>query len=310
MITLLKMEKIKLPDSYHYLSAFLTFRCNLNCSFCVNNASSDCFSRKAFKEISGKKWVEALNRIDAPEDIPVSFVGGEPSLHKDFIYILNNLKPEFGIDIVTNLWWGEDKLGNFINNISPERIDNFSPFPSIRASYHPEEMGEGEKLIKNAIKLKKAGFDIGVEGIMYPTPFQLEHLERMAIRCRAVDISFRPKSFIGIYEGEDDLKRPFSITHGDYSKYPGAVFGEKNLECMCKTSNFLINPSCDIYRCQRDLLLTENCVGSLLNSDFQIKDEYIKCVNYGQCHPCDVKVKTNNKQELGTTLVEIKGVKF
>ena len=65
------MEKIILPESYKYISAFLTLRCNLNCSFCVNNASSENFQRKAFKEISGEKWVEVLNRLETSKEIPV-----------------------------------------------------------------------------------------------------------------------------------------------------------------------------------------------------------------------------------------------
>lgn len=260
-------------------------------------------------EISGEKWVEALNRIEAPKEVPFSFTGGEPSLHKDFIYILNNLKPESGIDIFTNLWWSEDKLNKFIREVSPERINNYAPFPSIRASYHPEQMGGGEKLIKNAIGLKEAGFDIGIECVMYPTPSQLSDLRDMALRCRNANISFRPKAFIGIYKGVDNLGRPFSILHGNYSKYPGAVFSEKTLECECKTSNLLINPRGDVYRCQRDLLLTENSIGSLLDQDFQIRDIFRPCNKYGECHPCDVEVKTDNQQQLGHTSVEIKDVK-
>jgi MoaA/NifB/PqqE/SkfB family radical SAM enzyme len=303
------MEKVNLPNRYDYISAFLTFRCNLDCGFCVNKSSNDSFQRNAYKEISGREWVNILNNIKSKKNIPVSLVGGEPSLHKDFIYIINNLDQRLGIDIVTNLWWSNDKINEFINKVSPDRINNHSPFPSIRASYHPEQMNEGEKLINNAKRLKSAGFDIGIEGIMYPTPFQLESLERMSIRCRENEISFRPKSFIGIYEGVDDYGKQFSITHGDYSKYPGSVFNKETHECMCKTSNLYISPSADIYRCQRDLLLMENPKGNILDSDFRLEKGFKKCNNYGQCHPCDVKVKTDSKQRLGTTLVEIKNIK-
>jgi radical SAM protein with 4Fe4S-binding SPASM domain len=78
---------------------------------------------------------------------------------------------------------------------------------------------------------------------------------------------------------------------------------------MCRTTNILINPSGDIYRCQRDLLLAENPIGNILDPNLKIGYDFRECSNYGQCHPCDVKVKTNSKQQLGTTLVEIKDVK-
>jgi len=42
--------------------------------------------------------------------------------------------------------------------------------------------------------------------------------------------------------------------------------------------------------------------------EFQIENKFRECSKYGQCHPCDVKVKTNFKQELGHTSVEIKNI--
>lgn len=300
------MEKIIIPESYKFISAFLTFRCNLNCSFCVNYAPAKNLMRDDFNEISGQEWVESLNRIEGPKEVAVSFTGGEPSLHKDFNYILNNLNPEIGIDLFTNLWWNEKKLERFIREVPPDKIDNHAPFPSIRVSYHPEQMGEGEKMLKNAKRLKETGYDIGVECVMYPSASQLEALERMAIKCRAADISFRPKSFIGVYEGKDDFGNIFSIRYGNYSKYPDSVFQEKTLEKMCKTSNLLINPDGKVYRCERDSHLMENPIGNILDKNFNLKDEFRYCNKYGQCHLCDVKVTTDNQQKLGFTLVEIK----
>jgi MoaA/NifB/PqqE/SkfB family radical SAM enzyme len=275
----------------------------------VNKSQSETFQRNIFKELSGEKWIEALNRLNPKKDIPISFAGGEPSLHKDFTYIINNLKPEFKIDLVTNLWWNDNKIEEFIKNVSPEKIKRYAPYPPIRISYHPEEMGEGEKLIDNAKRLKSAGFDIGLEGVMYPSPTQLESLERMNIRCNEAKISFRVKSFIGVYNGRDYLGKPFSIVHGNYSRYPDSVFKEKTLECECKNSSLLINPEGDIYKCQRDLLLREYPEGNLLDSDLKIDGNFIKCYNYGNCHPCDVKVKTSHQQKLGTTDVEIINIK-
>tara|TARA_Y100000310_G_C20519760_1_gene733066 strand:- start:156 stop:986 length:831 start_codon:yes stop_codon:yes gene_type:complete len=272
----------------------------------VNKASSENFKRNDFAESSGEEWVQALNRIDSKMGVPVSLLGGEPALHKDFIYIINNIKPELNIDILTNLWWSDKEMSKFIGEVSPERVNRDALYPSIRVSYHPGEMGEGEKLIDNAMRLKEAGFNIGMEGVMYPSADQLESLERMAIRCKGKGLGFRVKSFIGVYDGKDDTGRPFSMTYGNYSKYPGAMDGKKGLEKMCKTSIFLINPNLDIYRCQRDLLLSENSTGNLADPSFKLQDVYRPCNNYGECHPCDVKVKTNNRQQLGNTDVEIK----
>ncbi|MEK6820129.1 MAG: radical SAM/SPASM domain-containing protein, partial [Nanoarchaeota archaeon] len=291
-----------------YMTAFLTMRCNLNCSFCLNAFSKD-FNRTKFREISGKQWVEALNKLESREDLPITFSGGEPFLHPDFIYILNNLKPELKIDILTN-FYDKNLVDRFISEINPERVRRQVPYPSIRVSYHPEQM-DAEQLITNVKKAADAGFNIGIETIMYPNPRQLEAIEQMAIQCRNLGISLRPKSFTGVFEGEDNKGDPIYIVHGNYSKYPKSFSqSPENLKnCSCKTSELLIAPDGKVYRCHRDLFSEENFTGNITDENFQVEDKFRECNKYGQCHPCDVKLKTNYKQQLGHTSVEIKNLR-
>ena len=131
------MEKIILPDSCKFISAFLTFRCSLDCSYCVNKASNKDFYRKGFSEISGEQWVKGLNKIESRKGLPVTLLGGEPGAHKDFIYIINNLKPNLEIDILTNLYWGKSGIENFISYVNPERVKRDAPYPSIRTGFFP-----------------------------------------------------------------------------------------------------------------------------------------------------------------------------
>lgn len=288
-------EVIKIPKDYNYISAFLTMRCNLSCSFCLN-AFDKKFDRKGFKELSGVEWIKYLNKIESRPGVPITFSGGEPTLHKDFIEIINNIKPEVNIDLLTNLYWGEKFIERFVSEINPERIKRDSPYASIRASYHPEQMGNGEKLVENAKILKKNGFSVGIWAVLYPSPTQLSSINQMQFRCKDEEIEFRVKEFTGDYKGE---------TYGDYSKYPDAV--GRNLESrLCKTSELLIGPNGDVYRCHRDLYAEEFSVGNIAEPTFKIENEFKPCKKYGACHPCDVKVKTNYKQELGHTSVEIK----
>jgi len=291
-------EIIKIPEDYNYISAFLTMRCNLGCSFCLN-AFDNKFDRKRFKEIPGQEWVNGLNKIESRPDVPITFSGGEPSMHKDFIYILNNLKQDLNIDILTNLYWNEKFFEKFISEVNPERIKRNSPYASIRVSYHPEQMGNGKKLVENAKRLKDAKFDVGIWAVLYPSPTQLSAINQMQFRCKDKGIEFRVKEFTGKYGGK---------TYGDYSKYPKATNGDME-SCLCKTSELLIGPTGDAYKCHRDLYAEEFSLGNIANSDFHIINDFKSCNKYGQCHPCDVKVKTNYKQELGHTSVEIKNIK-
>jgi radical SAM protein with 4Fe4S-binding SPASM domain len=299
------MKEIKIPEKYKYIAAFISMRCNLGCSFCLNAFNKN-FSRN-YEEISGEKWVDALNKINPKKGIPITLCGGEPSLHKDFIDIINNLKPELEIDILTNLQWSKSKFNNFIKYVNPDKIKRDSIYPSIRVSYHPEQMGNGDKLIENVLMLKKEGFDIGIESVMYPLGETLSAIEQIAIKCRNKNISFRPKSFTGKFEGLDDKGNKFSIKYGNYSKYENSAFNEEiSLDCLCKTSELILGPEGNVYRCHRDLFAREYSIGNITEPNFQIKNIFRECSKYGQCHPCDVKVKTNNKQKLGHTSVDIK----
>jgi hypothetical protein len=289
--------EIKIPPNYKYIAAFLSMKCNLDCSFCLNRLGTD-INRGRFKEISGEEWVNALNKIESRPDVPITFSGGEPTIHPDFIYIINNLKPSLNVDILTNFSYRK-AVDKFIANVNPKRVKRDSPYPSIRVSYHPEQMNP-EELIGNVRRAQDAGFSIGIFSVLYPSSSQLESIVQMQFRCKKDGIDFRVKDFTGEYKGE---------LYGNYSKYPGAVLSKDRKSCICKPSELLLGPNGNAYRCHRDLYKEESPFGNITNPSFQIKDEFRNCTNYGECHPCDVKVKTNHKQELGYTSVDIRDVK-
>ena len=172
-----------------------------------------------------------------------------------------------------------------------------APYASIRVSYHPEEM-DAKILIKNVKKAIKKGFNIGIYSVLYPSPKQLAAIVQMQFRCKDAGIDFRLKDFTGRYKEE---------LYGDYSKYPGCI-SEERKTCLCKTSELLIGPNGNVYKCHRDLYAEESSIGNIKDQDFKIESKFRKCDKYGDCHPCDTKSKTNYKQKLGYMSVEIKDV--
>ncbi len=293
------MKKVVLPNEYKYIAAFLTMRCNINCTYCLNDFGEK-FKRESYEEVSGEEWVEGLDRLESRAEVPVTLCGGEPSVHPDFIYIINNLKPELNIDILTNLQFSKRMMERFIGEVNPERLKRDARYASIRVSYHPEQMGNGEKLVENAKILQDAKFSIGIWAVLYPSQQQLSAINQMQFRCRDAGIDFRLKEYTGEFKGE---------LYGDYSKYANSAFQDKTRFCECRTPELLISTDTKIYRCHRDLFAQENPVGSLLDERFQADYCFRACSKYGDCHPCDVKVKTDYKQRLGNTSVDIRNVK-
>jgi len=321
---------MNLPENYKYIGAFLTMRCNLNCEFCLNKMEQSTFKKLRTKivgglerELTGEEWVSALNEWKT-RDVPITFSGGEPTLHRDFIYILNHLKKETQIHLLTNLNWGTKFTNKFLDNVDPDRfkllMKHLLPFPDtetgtdiiweyvdsnkyapIRVSYHPSQMGDGKELVERASLLKQNGFNLCIYSVLYPSNEQLTAINQMQYRCKDADLDFRVKEFVGQYKGD---------VYGNYSKYPDASFQNNRQHKMCKTSELLIRPDGSVYRCHRDLYAMQYRIGNIANPNDIPLDTFLPCSNYGECHPCDVKVKTNYKQQLGHTSVEIKNGKL
>ena len=153
-----------------------------------------------------------------------------------------------------------------------------------------------KKIIKKVLKMQRAGFSIGIFMINHP---KLRHntLELGKI-CKDLEIDFRTKEFLGYFNGR---------LYGTY-KYPGSVGGLQGKKCLCRTSELIINPQGDIYRCHHDLYNELPALGNILDNNFKIKDSFRTCNCFGDCNPCDVKIKTNRLQVYGHTSVQIKRI--
>ena len=195
--------------------------------------------------------------------------------------------------------------------MNPERLRRDAPYASIRVSYHPNEPGmEPLALARDVKYLQDRGFSIGVWSVLFPSAQQLTAINQFQFVAREHGIEFRLKEFVGVHEGKDDLGRPFAVTHGDYSKFPGAAFSRTGLKYAdCKTSELLVGPSGKVYRCHTDLYDGQREIGSLLDPAFKVEDVFRPCYIHGRCNPCDVKVKTDYTQKRGHTSVEIQNVR-
>lgn len=281
------MKAIRVPESYNYAGIFLTFGCNLNCSYCINNFEHSLRKRKI---ASGREWVKHINRIESRPDLPVTIQGGEPSIHPDFIYIINNIKDELNIDILTNLQFD---IEDFMRKVKPERIKRDAPYASIRVSYHPQTMDLDDTL-KRTLRMQDAGYSIGIWSVSHPSAE--EHVKEAQKKGRDMGIDFRTKEFLGEYNER---------LYGTY-KYAGACEMKFEKKVLCKTTEFLIDSESAVFKCHHDVYKGINSIGSLFDPDFEIQDIYRECDYFGYCNPCDVKIKTNRHQVYGWTSVDIK----
>lgn len=284
------LDEIEIPEHYNYVGVFLTLSCNLKCSYCINYLSGLYNKRK---HLGAKDWIKVLNRLKLREDLPITFQGGEPSVHPGFFEIINGVKSEINIDILTNLQFSPTAL---IKRVKPERLSRDSPYPSIRVSYHPETMSLS-KTFEKASTLLKEGYSLGVYCVDHPDyNVEIKKAQELALK---LDVPFKTKELLGEFNGK---------VYGNY-RYEGAVGAKKLKNCDCKTSELLISPEAEVFRCHHDLYNFKSPVGNLQNGNYKVEDVFRPCAYFGNCNPCDVKVKNNRHQRFGHTSVEIKNIK-
>ncbi len=285
------LPAIRMPRRYAYIAAFLTLKCNLKCSYCINWHNGP--GSRHRRQMSEAEWLQGLSRIVSTPDLPVTLQGGEPSLHPGFLDIINGLRSDLTIDILTNIQFD---LERFTSAVPPERLRRDAPYASIRVSYHPETMDLADTKAR-VLRLLAGGYSVGIWAVEHPA--WAEAVRRAREECLAAGIDFRLKEFLGEHDGR---------MWGTY-KYPEAVGGRCGARLRrveCRTTELIIGPSGHVYRCHSDCYADREPIGHLLDPAFDIEDVYRPCESFGLCNPCDIKVKTNRFQQHGHTSVDIR----
>ncbi len=288
------LPPIKPKLNQNYIAFFLTFSCNLHCSYCINRHGKGIKNKIGKKnELKGDEWILAANRLILRKDLPLTLQGGEPTLNKYFYKIVNEVKENIKMDLLTNMMFDENE---FMKNVPEWRFTREAPYAPIRVSYHPGQNSIDE-LIRKTLKMQDKGFRIGLYGILHPEQKQREHILQVQEKCLKLGIDFRTKEFLGEYKGK---------LYGTF-KYSGAISKNTLNYCECKTSEIIVDPAGYVYKCHSDLYQGRTPIGHILEENFneEIIDKFRECYYYGDCNPCDIKIKTNRLQEFGHTSVEI-----
>jgi len=213
----------------------------------MENASSH-------KGLTPEQWVTAINRLPVKQDLPLTLCGGEPTIYYNgngLNYILDHTEHYY--DLLTNM--GHMKFfKNLGSNV--KKLQRNSPYPSIRVSWHEEEMNRTwsngfEELVSRCKQLEDYGFEVSPEqsksdvGI-YMVEFPTNHTPEGAENC---PVPFETKEFLGIYDGK---------LYGTYA-YPHSTDLVKSgiwpttLECDCQTNELLIDSFGFIWSCHNYL---------------------------------------------------------
>lgn len=284
------LKPIVLPSQFNYIAVFLSFACMLRCGYCINHHGGDLIKKRW---MPGEDWIRGLNRIAARADLPLTLQGGEPTVHKHFYQIMEGIKKDHPIDLLTNLELDPDE---FMRRIPPERIKRDSPYASIRVSFHRGQQDE-DVLLKRVRYLKDHGYSVGIWIVDHPE--YMEATREVQKKALDMDIDVRLKEFLGPYNG---------VNYGTM-RYPEAVNAAELRRCDCRTTEFLIDPGGSIFRCHSDLYANRFAIGHILDADApRLLGAWVPCGVYGKCNSCDIKVKNNRFQQYGHSSVEVRSI--
>lgn len=287
------------PKAHHnYVAFFLTLACNLKCPYCINLHNSESrLEQSGRKKLDTDYWIQAANRLELRDDLPLTLQGGEPTLWPGFYRLVNEVKPEIRMDLMTNMQFDPDQ---FIERVPLWRFTREAPYAPIRVSYHPGQ-NSIDDIIAKTVRLQSAGFRVGIYAVEHPDEAVRRQLTDVQKRCLDQGLDFRFKEFLGEFRG---------TLFGQF-RYEGAVSGNASRQCTCRTTEIIVDPSGFVYRCHADLYSGRNPVAHILDQDFSenVIDEFRDCDRFGTCNPCDVKVKTNRFQIFGHTSVEIRDIR-
>ena len=334
---------LELPASLNYVGIFLSLECNLACSYCINDPEQagrreilfPIQAKSRRKSLTPDEWVQALNRIPFRQDLPLTLQGGEPMLYWNSkgLDIILAQTPHY-YDLLTNFAL---KPEVFVKNLQgmQHKFQREAPYPSIRVSYHAEEMnrvwqGRGfAELVDRCEALGKLGFkvspdkahsDVGIYMVAHPQNQLTAEMQALY----AGRVPFETKEFLGVHEGQ---------LHGHYL-YPYSTdliarqLHPQTLSCECRTTELLVDPLGFVWGChyylyqswvaggplkqfeqlekhgfryaqnQSKIFTGMAPVGHLLDADFSMADLQVfrPCHEYGRCIGCDTKVKNDRFQ--------------
>lgn len=217
-----RCEMIKPPPDYRrdivpyrvFLNWEITHKCNYRCSYCLfgNGAVTKEPTPTVYPGID--KCVDAWRNIyERYGSCEIHFAGGEPFIYPEFMDLIERISEIHTMEFSTNFFWDPD---DFIKRIKPGRA-------RIGVSFHPEFV-DFDTFFSKALRIKKAGFELWVNYVAYPS--FLEGVDRYKDAFTQYGISMSILSFKGKHN-DKEYPDKYTQEEKDYLRKLGTEIAEK-----------------------------------------------------------------------------------
>ena len=230
------------------LRIYLTLKCNLHCSYCVNEKVDG--ADKSRESVPPSAWAKAINRAGRH----VVFTGGEPFLYKNLPDLINAIDPFLAVSIYSNMSFDVTKI---LSQIKREA--------SFFVSWHAHQKPDRAIFLANA----KA---IQANPLFTLTAHAIEAHENQ--QMLEVDLGFFRKNGVPV---EIDV---------DQRDFKGCLQAQAQ-DALCRKRIYLLAPDGTRYQCVSRLMRAAKPMENILSQPLSEDICVAMCSDYGKCAPCD-----------------------
>lgn len=269
------------------LRIFPTLRCNFNCGYCSMKVQRDLWRGELYEpeEVPVEQWITALRRVrPTRKDFVLTACNAEPAMFKGVAQIINAV-PDLRTFFYTN---GSNESMEEIRQMVPRANLSFY------VSYHHGQI-DVDEFIENGLWLQSHHRVMDFHAPQYPPIVERIAEDAAKMKARGLVLNCH-HDFLGIYQG----KAYYSyLGEGDWIKkrIASRMEGVPKRKVLCKTSfdhtffyarAYTVAPNGNMYVCWRYLYnhSDQGIVGNFFDPEFQFKDEYFACDEYGDCNMC------------------------
>tara|TARA_B100000700_G_scaffold330063_1_gene454410 strand:+ start:987 stop:2369 length:1383 start_codon:yes stop_codon:yes gene_type:complete len=248
------------------------------------------------KELSGKEIVDFWNNVEHPPMKKISMIGGEPTLHKDFAYVINNLDGYY-ITVTSNCGSPFYKNKDFVEKLRTKPTSHLR----MNTSFHPDFITP-ERYVEVVKMMKEAGIHVDQTSFV-ATPVLKKHTDKL--KSVNKDLPLRADVFLGFWNEEEGFEASFDPANAwpreglpshykkmtginNFKAYREACLQTEKTETDCDVvyNNMLVDPSGMVYHCHYKMYNELDPVCHI--SDFKPITDYDRtCRHYGFCLSCD-----------------------
>ena len=188
-VTYMKMARTEDPLYDAGLLWSVTNRCNLDCTYCLNQAKDTVEHR-----IHIPSFIETLDNTG--DIFKITFSGGEPFLVPNIVEACVEITKKHFIGFSTNLT--SKKIGEFVENVNPEKVLHIAAPVQIKEL---ERLNLVDRYVNNFHLCQDNGFWIDPCVVAYPGLIgEIENYTSF-FKEKGIDLQFDP--FLGMYQNKE-----------------------------------------------------------------------------------------------------------